>query len=167
MKSIVVCTEDGSYDVLLGNRILENAVDAQVCGDYDRIGMIVSNRVYQLHSATIQRVASSFAARIFPMDDAEENKSYQHAEVFLNQMLEQGFTRKSLLIGIGGGVVGDFSGFCAAVYMRGIPIVHIPTTLLAMVDSSIGGKVAVNIRAGKNIVGAFHQPRCVIADVQF
>jgi 3-dehydroquinate synthase len=101
------------------------------------------------------------------MKDGEQNKNYQYAEEFLNGLLLKGYSRQSAIIGIGGGVTGDFAGFIAALYMRGMPLVHIPTTLLAMVDSSIGGKTAVNLSAGKNIAGAFYQPELVISDIGF
>jgi len=99
------------------------------------------------------------------MPDGEEYKSLDFARDAFEWMLGAGLGRKSAVVGVGGGVVGDFSGFLAALFMRGLPVIHVPTTLLAMVDSSVGGKVAVNISAGKNIVGAFHQPSLVVADV--
>ena len=105
--------------------------------------------------------------RLMLMDDGEESKNYAYAGRFLEQFIESGMNRKSAVIGVGGGVVGDFAGYCAAVYMRGIPVIHVPTTLLAMVDSSIGGKVAVNLSVGKNIAGVFHQPAMVVSDSRF
>ncbi len=167
MRYITVRTRDGDYDIVLGRRALDDMDLAQLSEQFDMVGCIVSERVLALHEDTVQKIAARFGGKIYPMRDGEENKNYLHAERFFNLFLKEGFTRKSLLVGIGGGVVGDFSGFCAAAYMRGIAIIHIPTTLLAMVDSSIGGKVAVNIHAGKNIVGAFHQPQSVIADTRF
>lgn len=167
MKCIAVHTPDGTYDVILGNRIIEEMDCNEIAVQFDRIGIIASQRIIQLHGALLKKLSASLSAKVFPMDDVEENKNYRYAENFFNSLLKEGFSRKSLIIGVGGGVVGDFAGFCAALYMRGIPIMHVPTTLLAMVDSSIGGKVAVNIGAGKNIVGAFHQPCNVIDDIQF
>lgn len=167
MRYITVRTGDGDYDIMLGRRALDEIDLEELSEQFDVVGVIASERVFQLHEETVQKIADRFGAKIFPMKDGEENKNYRYAESFFNLLLKEGFTRKSLLVGVGGGVVGDFAGFCAAAYMRGISIVHIPTTLLAMVDSSIGGKVAVNIQAGKNIVGAFHQPRCVIDDMGF
>ncbi len=167
MKSVTVRTDDGDYDILLGNRMLDQFDFAKLADQYDAIGFIVSERVLQLYESILHKISHGISARIYPMSDGEEHKNYRYAENFFNRLLKDGFTRKSLLIGVGGGVVGDFAGFLAAGYMRGIPLIHVPTTLLAMVDSSIGGKVAVNIEAGKNIVGAFHQPRNVIADTRF
>jgi 3-dehydroquinate synthase len=101
------------------------------------------------------------------MEDSEKNKNYSYAGGFLEKFIESGLSRKSLVIAIGGGVVGDFAGYLAALYMRGLPVIQVPTTLLAMVDSSIGGKVAVNLSHGKNMAGAFHQPVMVASDMKF
>ena len=94
----------------------------------------------------------------------EASKSMAVAEDVCRQMLQAGLDRKSFLIALGGGVVGDLAGFCAAIFNRGIPYVQIPTTILSMVDSSVGGKTGVNTPEGKNLLGAFHQPRLVLAD---
>ncbi len=94
----------------------------------------------------------------------EGSKSLQTAEVILTQMLEQGFGRKDCVVAVGGGVVGDLAGVVAALYMRGIDFYNIPTTVLSQVDSSIGGKTAVNLAGIKNIIGAFHQPKAVLID---
>jgi len=101
------------------------------------------------------------------MQDLEENKSYLYAEKFLQGFADKRLARDSVVWSIGGGVVGDFAGYCASLYMRGINIVQCPTTLLAMVDASIGGKVAVNLRSGKNLVGGFLQPLLVVCDTFF
>src|SRR5439155_15223800 len=92
-------------------------------------------------------------------------KTLAQAGRICDQMIAAGLDRQSFVVGLGGGVIGDISGFVAAIYHRGIPHVQIPTTLLAMVDSSIGGKTGVNTRAGKNLLGAVHQPTLVIDDV--
>ena len=96
----------------------------------------------------------------------EQSKALEQAGEICEQMLRAGLDRQSFVIGLGGGVIGDLSGFVAAIFERGIPHVQIPTTLLAMVDSSIGGKTGVNARAGKNLIGAFHAPSLVIDDVE-
>jgi 3-dehydroquinate synthase len=165
MKEITVNTGHGAYLIRIGSGILSGnpALDRIIVGR--RSAFIVSERVYDLHVEYISDVISRYPrAELFIMDDREENKSYSHAEKFLQGFVEKGFTRESAVVGIGGGVVGDFAGYCASLYMRGIPVVQIPTTLLAMVDSSVGGKVAVNLNVGKNIVGQFHQPSLVLSD---
>ena len=95
----------------------------------------------------------------------EKSKTLQQAGAICDQMIAAGLDRQSFVVGLGGGMIGDISGFVAAIYHRGIPHVQIPTTLLAMVDSSIGGKTGVDTRAGKNLIGAFHQPSLVIDDL--
>jgi 3-dehydroquinate synthase len=95
----------------------------------------------------------------------EESKSVRRAEALWESFAEAGLDAHGVVVAIGGGVVGDLAGFCAATWMRGVALVHVPTTLLAMADSAVGGKTAVNLAAGKNLVGAYHQPRLVLADV--
>ena len=99
--------------------------------------------------------------------DGETSKSLQEAEKLYTRAIEAGLDRKSVVIALGGGVVGDLAGFVAATFMRGIDLIQIPTTLLAQVDSSVGGKTAVNHALGKNLIGAFHQPRAVFIDLNF
>ncbi|MGL4368121.1 MAG: 3-dehydroquinate synthase, partial [Spirochaetota bacterium] len=133
----------------------------------DRCGVCISKKVLSLHGDRIRAAFPPDAFAYFVMEDGEKYKSYKNIERLLCDMLREGFTRHSLLIAVGGGVVGDFAGFAASVYMRGIRIIQLPTTLLAMVDSSIGGKTAVNIGSGKNIAGAFHPPVMIAADTLF
>ena len=95
----------------------------------------------------------------------ETSKSFKSVEKCFDQLATHRLERKSFIVALGGGVVGDLAGFVAATYLRGIPFVQVPTTLLAQVDSSVGGKVGVNLKAGKNLVGAFHQPRLVLCDL--
>ena len=156
------------YTIFIGNGILAGLDTREELQRADKISVIVSSNVMELHEDRINEFMGSLeSAELFLMADGEENKNYRYAEMFLENLLSKGMTRNSLVIGIGGGVVGDFAGYLSAVYMRGIRVIHVPTTLLAMVDSSIGGKVAVNLSVGKNIVGAFHQPSLVISDISF
>ena len=165
MRKVKVAAGGKSYDVLIGRGVMDGPEIPELAARADRTGFVVSGRVMELHGGPVTLAAGN--ARIFPMNDGEENKNYRYAEEFFNLLLKEGFSRRSLVVAVGGGVVGDFAGYCAAAFMRGIALAHVPTTLLAMVDSSIGGKVAVNIAAGKNIVGAFHQPSLVAADTRF
>jgi 3-dehydroquinate synthase len=109
--------------------------------------------------------SSGFRPTFITIPSGEKSKTLKQAGTICDQMIAAGLDRHSFVIGLGGGMIGDVSGFVAAIYERGIPHVQIPTTLLAMVDSSIGGKTGVNTRAGKNLIGAFHHPSLVIDDV--
>ena len=168
VKKIPLTIGSHSYNIVIGSEILSTIDFSSVMLSPDKTGYVVSERVWGLYRDYISQVFSvKDAGDFIVMNDGEENKNYRYAEQFFEWLLGKGFTRKSMLVAIGGGVVGDFAGYCAALFMRGIPVVHVPTTLLAMVDSSIGGKVAVNISAGKNIVGVFYQPAMVLSDVRF
>ena len=156
-----------SCRIIVGSGVMDSLPDLEL-PHYDMMAAIVSSRVYKLHRERIDRVLGSMKnCRLFEMEDGEEKKSFSNAERYLERMLKEGLTRSSMVISIGGGVTGDFAGFLASVYMRGIPFIQVPTTLLAMVDASVGGKVAVNLWAGKNIIGSFHQPVAVVSDTVF
>merc|ERR1740121_3354021 len=102
---------------------------------------------------------------MYEIPAGEPSKSREIKAAIEDFMLEKRCTRDTVVVALGGGVVGDLSGFLAATYMRGVPVVQVPTSVMAMVDSSVGGKTAINVPAGKNLVGAFHQPRFVFADM--
>jgi 3-dehydroquinate synthase len=108
---------------------------------------------------------AGFESEMVVVPAGETSKSVKSVEKCYNQLAAHRLERKSFIVALGGGVVGDLAGFVAATYLRGIPFVQVPTTLLAQVDSSVGGKVGVNLKAGKNLVGAFHQPRLVLCDL--
>ncbi|MFC1668918.1 3-dehydroquinate synthase [Spirochaetota bacterium] len=167
MNKIKVKIKNISYNIFIGKEIFQSLREKLNGHSYDRVAVVVSSRVYELHRKYIDESIGGLDYGLYVMEDSEENKNYSFAEQFFEQFLKNGLTRKSAVIAIGGGVVGDFAGYLAAIYMRGIPVIHVPTTLLAMVDSSIGGKVAVNCSVGKNILGAFHQPGMVISDITF
>lgn len=109
--------------------------------------------------------SQNFSPQLITIPAGEKSKSLMQAGKICDEMIKAGFDRSSFVIGLGGGVIGDISGFVAAVFQRGIPHIQIPTTLLAMVDSSIGGKTGVNLEAGKNLLGAIHHPALIICDV--
>jgi 3-dehydroquinate synthase len=169
MRQIPASAGNASYDILIGSSILPESLRREELNRYENIAVVASSRVYDLHRDYIEESLDSLRDRchLLRFDDREENKSYALAGQFLEQFLEMKLNRRSAVIGIGGGVTGDFAGYCAGVYMRGIPVAHVPTTLLAMVDSSVGGKTAVNLSVGKNIAGVFRQPRLVVSDMKF
>jgi 3-dehydroquinate synthase len=155
------------YQVYVGRGILDLVRDVPAYKKADRVAVLVSSNVYRLHKEKIESVFAPADHLLITLEDGEHTKELSRLEDILGKMLRGGCTRKSCVVAIGGGVVGDFAGFAAGVYMRGIPVIQVPTTLLSVADSSIGGKTAVNIGEGKNIAGLFYPPSAVIQDVEF
>ncbi|HEU4767435.1 MAG TPA: 3-dehydroquinate synthase [Pyrinomonadaceae bacterium] len=133
-----------------------------------RIGIISNERVFALFGREIVRSLKREKYKVFEwlMPEGERYKSFPELEKAVKFLNEKQFERDDVVLALGGGVVGDLAGFAAAIYLRGLPIVQIPTTLLAQIDSSVGGKTAINLPSGKNLVGAFHQPACVVIDTE-
>ncbi len=132
-----------------------------------RVACLVSHpRIHRLYGRTVERSlrGAGFAVHILLVPEGETTKSMAWAERLIGRMIALRVDRSAVVVALGGGVVGDLAGFVAATYMRGLDFIQVPTTLLAQVDSSVGGKVAVNHARGKNLIGAFLQPRLVIAD---
>jgi len=132
-----------------------------------RYAVIADHHVAELHGARLMNVLKDggLEAQLLPFPSGEWNKTRDQWSLLSDAMLAAGMGRDAAVIAFGGGVAGDLAGFVAATYLRGIPFVQIPTTLLAMIDASVGGKTGLDVPAGKNLVGAFHQPRLVLADV--
>ena len=133
-----------------------------------RVGIISNKRVFGLYGREVVRSLKRAGFKTFAwlMPEGERHKSFSFLEKAVKFLNESRFERNDLVLALGGGVVGDLAGFAAAVYLRGIPIVQVPTTLLAHIDSSVGGKTGVNLPTGKNLVGAFHQPAAVFIDTE-
>jgi len=168
MKRISLTVGDHRCRILIGNDILGTTGKlVSEDGSGRRFAIITNPRVNSLYGkkVALSLQASGLDHVTFEVPDAEASKSLEVAKKLYRQLSEKGFDRDSCVIGLGGGVVGDLAGFVAATYMRGINLVNVPTTLLAQVDSAIGGKTGVNLPEGKNLVGAFHQPELVISDI--
>ena len=166
---IRLSTPLATYPILIGTGLVDELSSRlrQIrSGRNPRIFVVTSPEIWTLWS---DRFLASFPTETLPtvlhVPSGERHKRLRTVEVLAEQMALAGADRDSLLLAFGGGVVGDVTGFLAAVYMRGIPFVQIPTTLLAQVDSSIGGKTGVNLRSGKNLIGSFHHPLAVLTDV--
>lgn len=166
---IRVKLKTNGYDVIVSRGLLRQAgrlVQSELPAPNSRVIVVTSSNVRRHWGAeldqSLHRAKLSF--HVLEMNDGEPAKRLETVERLAEQMVAAGADRKSLLLAFGGGVVGDCAGFLAAVFHRGIPVVQVPTTFLAQVDASIGGKTGVNLRAGKNLVGAFHQPRVVLVD---
>ena len=110
---------------------------------------------------------AGFELSIILVPSGEKSKSFEQLQILLSELLDNNIERRDIVIALGGGVIGDLVGFASSILYRGINFIQIPTTLLAQVDSSIGGKTAINVKQGKNLVGSFHQPKIVVADVNF
>ena len=160
---------DASYDVHVGRDALAGlpAVLRVAC-PAAQYAVIADHKAYDLHGPHLAALleGAGLRAHVFQFPSGEWNKSREQWSELTDRMLAAGLGRDSALIAFGGGVAGDLAGFVAATYLRGVPYVQVPTTLLAMIDSSVGGKTGVDVPAGKNLVGAFHQPRAVVADVE-
>ena len=157
-----------SYDIWIGFGLDEALGQFAAAAGFSGKAMVVSDtNVLPLHGEKILRILSDagLSAEVCPIPAGEASKCLEQAEKCFTRAIELGLDRKSPIIALGGGVVGDLAGFIAATYMRGVPFVQIPTTLLAQVDSSVGGKVAVNHSLGKNLIGAFYQPKAVFIDL--
>ena len=151
-----------SYDIIIGSNLLGQA--DEIIKNYTKANkfLVVTNEtVAKLYKEKFNLQNADYV--ILP--DGEEYKNFDSLQKILDKAVENRFERKDCIVALGGGVVGDMSGLAAAVYMRGIDFVQVPTTLLAMVDSSVGGKVAINHTNGKNLIGAFYQPKVVLADI--
>lgn len=159
---IQVRTGAVSYEVIVEAGGLSRLASLLPSG-YSKIGLLSSDNLLSLYGKTVLDQLT-LPTTTFPIPSGEEAKSLKIAEICWQRMAAAGFDRRSLLLTLGGGSIGDVGGFIAACYMRGVDFISLPTTLLAMVDASIGGKTAVNFAGVKNLIGAFHQPKLVLAD---
>lgn len=167
MQSLRVALGERAYPIHVGAGILGDATlyAPHLAG---RTAAIVTNAVVApLYLKRLRDALVASGARVveITVEDGEQAKRWETLDAVIGAMLEARCDRRSIVVALGGGVIGDLAGFAAAVYQRGIPFVQVPTTLLAQVDSSVGGKTGINHPLGKNMIGAFHQPLAVIADV--
>jgi len=166
IKRIQVHSSGGSYTVVCGAGVLARAqAEIAKLGRFSSTHLVSSPKVWRAISKNLRRAfAKVESGNTHLIDDAESAKNLRAVESLSRHLIRAGADRKSLLIAIGGGVIGDVAGFVAASYLRGIALIHVPTTVVAQVDSSIGGKTGVNLPEGKNLVGAFYPPRLVLSD---
>lgn len=168
MKKIPVRLGAASYEALIANGLLRDSgrLIRERCAQVSNAIVITCPRIRKLWGKRFEASlkAAQIRFKVLTIPDGEKHKNLRTTEDLMKQMASAGADRSSLVIALGGGVVGDIAGFAAAIYMRGLPVVQVPSTLLAQVDASIGGKTGVNLPAGKNLVGAFHQPKVVLID---
>ena len=129
-----------------------------------RVAIVTDETVYGLHGKTLEAALADFDTHMIVRPAGENQKSFDGLQSVLNPLFEAGFDRNDTIIAFGGGVIGDLTGFAASIFKRGCHFIQIPTTLLSQVDSSVGGKTAINNEYGKNLIGAFYQPKLVLAD---
>lgn len=168
METVRVDLGERSYDILIGQQLIERAGEliAPVLAQ-PRVVVITDSNVATLHLQTLvgSLTKAGINNTVIVVPAGESSKSFAMLERVLDQLLAEKPERKTTLIALGGGVIGDLVGFTASILLRGVPFIQIPTTLLAQVDSSVGGKTGINSRHGKNLIGSFYQPRMVLADM--
>lgn len=168
--TISLSLKNDDYTVLVGSGLLEKTADLiseKTTISSKKAALVTDSTVGPLYAATVEAALNEAGIEtcLITVPAGEASKSMEQATDICRQMLRAGLDRKSFLVALGGGVVGDLAGFAAAIFQRGIPCVQIPTTIVSQVDSSVGGKTGVNTPEGKNLVGAFHQPQLVLADI--
>jgi len=168
IKRLPVKSSAGPYVVVFGAGVIRRAAqEIAALGRFSTVHVVSSPKVWRAVGKTVHRgLRLSKGTTIHLFDDAESAKNLRSVKHIARSLCRAGADRKSLVVAVGGGVVGDVAGFAAAVFLRGVKLVHIPTTLVSQVDSSIGGKTGVNLPEGKNLVGAFYPPQLVLTDPQ-
>jgi len=166
MRTIAVQTASAAYPVFIGRNLFGQIARKADLGKSQRVLVVTSPEIWSLWG---KKFLAAFPKNAQPttlfLPPGERFKRLSQVERLASELARAGADRSSLLIAFGGGIVGDLAGFLAAIYMRGIDYIQVPTTLLAQVDSSVGGKTGVNLAAGKNLIGSFHHPRAVFADI--
>ena len=153
-----------SYPILIGSGVLGRPEILAPFVDGNQALVVTNRTVAPLYLDALRAALGEVPTDVFELEDGERFKTLDSYSQIIDALMEKRHNRSTTLVALGGGVVGDIAGFVAATYQRGVACIQVPTTLLAQVDSSVGGKTAVNHPRGKNMVGAFHQPRCVLAD---
>lgn len=168
MKKLRIDLADRSYDILIGRNFLSRLGDHLSHLKSVRRALVVTNpAINKLYGKVLFEGLKSagLAVECAEIPEGETHKTLQDAQTVYDHLIENQYDRNTLLVALGGGVIGDLTGFIAATFLRGVPYIQIPTTLLSQVDSSVGGKTAVNHPKGKNLIGAFYQPRLVAIDL--
>ena len=165
MRRIDIRTSSGEYPIILGKNIISQL--KEYISDYDKILLLSNEDIGNIYFKRVLQELKDERIRVFTIPEGESFKNLETLSTIYDYMAKENFSRKSLIISLGGGVVCDIGGFVGATYMRGIDFIQIPTSLLAQVDASIGGKTGVDTQYGKNLIGAFKQPKAVFIDVSF
>ena len=164
MKTLNVDLGDRSYPIYIGSQLLDQPELVRPFVTGTQVMIISNETVAPLYLEKVEKLFADFETESVILPDGEQYKNLKELDAVFDALLSKRFDRKCTLVALGGGVIGDMTGFAAACYQRGVNFIQIPTTLLAQVDSSVGGKTGVNHPLGKNMIGAFHQPQCVVID---
>ena len=165
LSKLKVKTKNGSYNVIIGNNILRNFINILKKNSlsFKKCLIVIDNKVPK---KILKKIISIKKKKIiYYFNSSEKNKNQKNVKKIIEKLFKNNFKRNDLVISFGGGITGDVSGYAASIFKRGIKFINIPTTLLAQVDSSIGGKTGINNNYGKNLIGSFYQPDCVISDI--
>ena len=167
-KIVTIDLDARSYDIYIGSGLLYRIADLAPQDLQGRAVFIIADENVEPYASAVKNAlggAGASEAHLHLIKSGEQSKSFAQVEKICHWLLLNNITRNALIIAVGGGVAGDLAGFCASVIMRGVSYIQIPTTLLAQVDSSVGGKTGINTKLGKNMVGSFYQPSLVVADI--
>ncbi len=167
LERVTIDLGDRSYPILIGQQLLDAPSTWSDLPKASAALIVTNDTIGPIYAACLQAALAPLYKQVHTvaLPDGESHKDWQTLNLIFDKLLGQGADRKTVLFALGGGVVGDMTGFAAACYMRGVPFVQVPTTLLAQVDSSVGGKTAINHPIGKNMIGAFYQPQRVVCDL--
>lgn len=169
MKTTPVGSIRGNYKIVTGSRLLEKTGKlVSSLGLKGKVLIVTQEKIAGLHLKKVESSLkkSGYGTAVYLLPDGEPAKSKEELFRLFEFMLDRGFERRDAVLALGGGVTGDLSGFAASAYLRGVAFINVPTTLLAQVDSAIGGKTGINLNEGKNLVGAFYPPKLVISDIE-
>lgn len=164
MKTLTVDLGDRSYPIFIGQNLLSDPALVKPYVTGSQVLIVSNTTVAPLYMAQAKQAFADFDVQEVILPDGEEYKNLEVLDLIFAAALKHRFDRRCTFVALGGGVIGDMTGFAAAAYQRGVNFIQLPTTLLAQVDSSVGGKTGVNHPLGKNMIGAFHQPQCVVID---
>lgn len=166
MQKLKVELAERSYPIYIGTKLLENTAlySPHIVGR--RVAIVTNETIAPLYLARVKQALADYQVTEIILPDGESYKNWQTLQLVFDALLQDQHDRKTTIIALGGGVVGDMAGFAAACYQRGVNFIQVPTTLLSQVDSSVGGKTGINHPLGKNMVGAFYQPQAVIIDTE-
>ena len=169
LTKLKIINKKANYPIFIGANIIKLLPKKlkAFCPNANKVGIVIDKKILKKNKSKVKSALRKYETFFFQYSSEEKLKSFKNANDLIEKCIAKNFKRSDVIITIGGGVLGDLSAFAASLIKRGINFVNIPTTLLAQVDSSIGGKTGVNSKKGKNLIGTFFQPKFVLIDVEF